>query len=114
MASLERAPPPISSAASSTVTCTPSLARATAAASPLGPLPTTSAVAHATAPNRRSVAGRVHVTCNGDRAVGQPRLFGHRVGDLPGAALDHAERRVDDLVVLDLAARWPATRPTPP
>jgi hypothetical protein len=44
MASLERAPPPISSAAYRTVTCTPSFARATAAASPFGPLPTTSAV----------------------------------------------------------------------
>lgn len=39
-----------------------------------------------------------------DRAVGQPGLFSHRVGDLPGAALGHAERRIDDLVVLNLAA----------
>ena len=44
MAALERVPPPTSSAASSTVTCTPAFASATAAASPLGPLPTTTAV----------------------------------------------------------------------
>ena len=44
IASLLRVPPPISSAASSTVTCTPRLARATAAARPFGPAPTTTAV----------------------------------------------------------------------
>jgi len=44
MASLVRVPPPISSAASSTVTESPALARVSAAASPLGPLPTTVAV----------------------------------------------------------------------
>ena len=44
IASLLRVPPPISSAASSTVTWTPGRARATAAASPFGPAPTTIAV----------------------------------------------------------------------
>ena len=38
-----RVPPPIVGAASSTRTSTPSAARVTAAASPLGPLPTTTA-----------------------------------------------------------------------
>ena len=44
VSSLERVPPPIVSSASSTVTSTPSLASATAQASPLGPAPTTVAV----------------------------------------------------------------------
>src|SRR5258705_2227391 len=44
IASLERVPPPISSAASATVTCRPALARATAAARPFGPAPTTIAL----------------------------------------------------------------------
>ena len=104
MASLERAPPPTSSAASSTVTCTPSLARATAAASPLGPPPTTSAVLtprSEPAVGRRSTGPR-HLQRDG--SVGQPRLFGHRVGHLPGTALDDTERSVDDLVALDPAS----------
>jgi hypothetical protein len=44
MPSPERTPPPIASAASSTVTSTPLAANVMAAASPLGPLPTTTAV----------------------------------------------------------------------
>ena len=44
MASLLRVPPPMSSCASRTVTSTPAAASSTAAASPLGPLPTTTAV----------------------------------------------------------------------
>jgi len=43
MASALRVPPPIVSAASSTVTSTPALAKWTAAANPFGPLPTTMA-----------------------------------------------------------------------
>src|SRR6202020_860067 len=39
-----------------------------------------------------------------DRTVGQPGLLGHRVGHLPGAPLDDAERGVDQLVVLHTAA----------
>src|SRR5258705_8764912 len=39
-----------------------------------------------------------------DRAIWQPRLLVDGVGDLPGPALDHAERGVDDLVVLHMAA----------
>src|SRR6185369_16369560 len=39
-----------------------------------------------------------------DRAVGQPRLLSDGVGDLPGAALDHAQGRVNHLVVLDVTA----------
>ena len=110
MASLERAPPPISSAASSTVTCTPSRARATAAASPLGPPPTTIAVLMTVFPSRhraRALAAPLAAAGPGhlgrDRPVGQPRLLADRVRHLPRAALGHAERRVDDLVVLDLA-----------
>ena len=52
IASLVRVPPPISSAASRTVTWRPALARATAAARPFGPAPTTIAVAHASPPAR--------------------------------------------------------------
>ena len=44
IASLVRVPPPMSSAASRTVTWRPALARATAAARPFGPAPTTIAV----------------------------------------------------------------------
>src|ERR1700677_5201243 len=40
-----------------------------------------------------------------DRAVGQPGLFGDRIGDLPGAALDDAECGVDQLVVLNTATK---------
>ena len=56
IASLVRVPPPISSAASSTVTSTPGRARVTAAASPLGPPPTTIAVLM---PLRRTGGARV-------------------------------------------------------
>src|SRR5262249_44101392 len=39
-----------------------------------------------------------------DGAVRQPGLLFNRIGDLPGATLDHPERGVDQLVVLDAAA----------
>ena len=91
-----RVPPPISSAASRTVTSTPSAARVTAAASPLGPPPTTIAVVmplrRCRGPPSRSVPGewpaRVarRTSVRGDRAVGQPRLLLDGVGHLPGAA----------------------------
>jgi len=35
-----------------------------------------------------------------DGPVGQPRLLFHRVRHVPGAALEHAERGVDDLAAL--------------
>src|SRR5882757_9118067 len=132
IASLLRVPPPISSAASSTVTWTPALARATAAARPFGPDPTTTAVVIPRLPLapvlsrsslRSSLALGFGPSCQGavivtrgllagqrpgdlgrDRAVGQPGLLGDGVGHLPRAALDHTERPVDDLVVLNLAA----------
>ena len=91
---------------------TPLAARAMAAASPLGPPPTTTAVLMPRAPCRGRLDGRqrpCHLQRDG--AVGQPGLFGDRVGHLPGAALDHPERGVDQLVVLDSAAERP---PTPP
>ena len=79
----------------------------TAAASPLGPLPTTTAVLMPTAGYRRcrlTLPAERPGHLGRDRAVGQPRLLGDRVGDLPGAAFDHAEGGVDELVVLHPAA----------
>src|ERR1700692_3793123 len=128
IASPVRVPPPMSSAASSTVTSTPAFARVIAAARPFGPAPTTIALLMSRLPpalgcssgqgpvivvllvTRRRALRRGHLAgerpgdVDRDRAIGQPRLLLDRVGDLPCASLDHAERRVDALVVLDSAA----------
>src|SRR5688572_8644584 len=103
IASLDRVPPPISSAASRTVTCTPARARTMAAARPLGPPPTTVAVVisfrlpgalpgHSPGQRfRRHHSPYPLIMCPGDverdGAVRQPWVLPDRVGDLPRAAL---------------------------
>ena len=117
VSSLLLVPPPMWSAASSTSTSMPCWARRTAAASPLGPEPTTTAVAITALRQRRAAtrgdggdrwrrcvdtivrrAGPGDV--QRDRAVGEPRQLVDGVGDLVAAPLDDAEGGVDHLVLL--------------
>src|SRR5205085_6725635 len=109
---LLRAPPPSVSAASRTSTSTPSAARVRAAASPLGPLPTTTAfvtrsrgairlggsVAHPL------VARHAPLHPHRYRPVGQPRLLRNGVRDRPGAALHDPDCSVHHPVLLATVA----------
>ena len=97
-----RVPPPIRSAASSTVTWHPAWASATAAASPFGPEPTTTASVTAFRGLGAAAAGAASgSTVTG--IVGSPSSQGwrgHHVGRPARALLDDAGRRVDDAVLL--------------
>ncbi len=90
VSSLVRAPPPIVSAASITVTRTPLLARVAAQARPFGPAPTTiaSLMPRAVASESSTASG-----FDGERPLVQPGLALDHVGDVDPALLDQARRR---------------------
>src|SRR5262249_22620258 len=110
VSSLLRAPPPMRSAASSTVTVTPARARVTAPARPLGPEPTTTApvmVYRASWCIERHGVSRFILACglqrHRNRTVGaEPRLALHHRGHVDVSRLHRSGCRVDDPVALAL------------
>ena len=104
VSSLVRAPPPIVSAASITVTATPRVARVAAQASPLGPAPTTIASLM-----RAAVATLPAVRTGNGRPV-EPGLARDHVGDVDRALLDQAVGGVEDPVALALHVGAAGTR----